>query len=347
MIIDRTHRRWIIACLSIVAVGTISFIPYAIWSIPGPRGGSILGLTYGITGTAFIVVCLLLGARKKVPTWRVGRAETWMRAHLWLGLASLPLILFHSGFRFGGTISTLLMVLFLLIIASGVVGMLLQHYLPRRMLKELPMETVYEEIPHVLDQLRLEAGLLVWKACGSLVGDGPSLQQVLKAVKEALDQIRKASEAGQPLPEWPSALTRFYRELGLRHLSLQEVRDLMDEMIKGRLAEIPESPQPETVRLKEFYSDVLKPFLTDAWDRNGQLADPRRRDLAFSRLKTVVPPALHGVVSDLQQLCEERAQLALQQRFHRWLHGWLFVHVPLSLALLVLTAVHAVMSVRY
>lgn len=347
MIIDRTHRRWIITCLLIIGVGVIIFIPYAAWTVPAPRGGSAIGLAYGIAGTAFIIVCALLGVRKKVPTWRVGRAETWMRAHLWLGLASFPLILFHSGFRFGGTMSTILMVLFLVIVASGIVGMLLQHYLPRRMLNELPMETVYEEIPHVLDQLRLEAGLLVWSACGSLVEQGLSLHQVLKTVKETLDHHRKAADAGQPPEPWPPLLTAFYRELGLRHLSLEEVRDLMDEMIKGRSTEVAETPPSDGLRLKEFYRDVLKPYLADSWDRDGPLSDPRRCDLAFSRLRAIVSPAVQNIVVDLSELCLERRQLERQRQMHRWLQGWLFVHVPLSMALLALTAMHAIMSLRY
>ncbi len=41
----------------------------------------------------------LLGARKKVPLWRIGRAKVWMRGHLWLGVLSLPMILYHVGFH--------------------------------------------------------------------------------------------------------------------------------------------------------------------------------------------------------------------------------------------------------
>ena len=68
----------------------------------GPRGGSAIGLTFGIAGYALMLFAGLLGARKKVPIWRLGRAQTWMRGHFWLGLLSLPLILFHGGFRFAG-----------------------------------------------------------------------------------------------------------------------------------------------------------------------------------------------------------------------------------------------------
>jgi hypothetical protein len=39
--------------------------------------------------------------------------------------------------------------------------------------------------------------------------------------------------------------------------------------------------------------------------------------------------------------------LSLQGRLHLWLHGWLLLHIPLSLALILLGAVHAVMALRY
>ena len=60
-----------------------------------------------------------------------------------------------------------------------------------------------------------------------------------------------------------------------------------------------------------------------------------------------MPVAAHDVLHDLEEICEERRQLLIQRRLHLWLHGWLLIHVPLSFALLVLTAVHAVLSLRY
>ena len=64
-----------------------------------------LGLTYGIVGFSFMLFAGLLGLRKKFPIWRVGRAQSWMRGHLWLGFLSFPLILFHGGFHFGGALT--------------------------------------------------------------------------------------------------------------------------------------------------------------------------------------------------------------------------------------------------
>ena len=51
--------------------------------------------------------------------------------------------------------------------------------------------------------------------------------------------------------------------------------------------------------------------------------------------------------AELGEICEVRRQLGEQQRIHRWLHGWLLIHVPLSWALLVLVLIHAFWSLYY
>ncbi len=99
MLIDHTHRKWFIASAVTLAVATAIYVPYALRSPQGPRGGSAIGLTFGTTGFVCMLFAGLLGLRKKFPIWRIGRAQTWMRGHLWLGLLSFPLILFHGGFH--------------------------------------------------------------------------------------------------------------------------------------------------------------------------------------------------------------------------------------------------------
>jgi len=60
-----------------------------------------------------------------------------------------------------------------------------------------------------------------------------------------------------------------------------------------------------------------------------------------------MPAAARGALDDLEEICEEARQLVRQERLHRWMHGWLLVHIPLSLALMVLGVVHAVVALRY
>ena len=161
MRIDRTHRPWAITAFIVVIVSLIGYLWYASTQPGGPRGGTAIGLTFGIAGYAMMLFEGLLGARKKVPVWRLGRMQTWMRGHIWLGLATLPLILFHAGFAFRGPLTAVLMWMFFAVYVSGIVGAILQHYLPSLITSRVPLETIYEEIPHIRQQLRDEADLLV------------------------------------------------------------------------------------------------------------------------------------------------------------------------------------------
>ena len=56
---------------------------------------------------------------------------------------------------------------------------------------------------------------------------------------------------------------------------------------------------------------------------------------------------LYEVIDDVKNICEEKRDLDRQSRLHRILHGWLFAHVPLSFALIILSVVHAVMALRF
>jgi hypothetical protein len=203
MLIDSTHRSWAVGsgiALSVAAIGYAGTVAVADrpWS-----GGSAIGLTYGIAGFVMMVFAGLLAARKKVPLWRVGRAQTWMRGHLWLGLLSFPVILFHAGLTFGGSLTRVMMWIFVIVIASGVVGAALQHYLPRLMLSRVPMETIYEQIPHVRAQLLVEADGIVSDACGGLaVLTDPAAERALAGASKLQSAVRIDADDSAPLREF-------------------------------------------------------------------------------------------------------------------------------------------------
>ena len=73
----------------------------------------------------------------------------------------------------------------------------------------------------------------------------------------------------------------------------------------------------------------------------------RRRGPCSSNCACCCRQTLHSSVDDLENICEEKRQLDQQSRLHKVLHGWLLVHIPLSYALLVLGAVHAVMALKF
>ena len=98
---------------------------------------------------------------------------------------------------------------------------------------------------------------------------------------------------------------------------------------------------------REVYMRKVRPFLENPDEPGMELANPQRAIEVFESLRRLLVAPVHGVLDDLENICEEENQLRRQIRIYYWLHGWLLVHVPLSIALLVLGAVHAVMALRY
>ncbi|MGC1300231.1 MAG: hypothetical protein WA869_34830 [Alloacidobacterium sp.] len=156
MRIDRTHRPWLIGSCVFLGLLLLIYIPYALWSTK-VGGGTPLGIFYGVIGFGFMLFAAALGIRKRFPIWRIGRAQHWMRGHLWLGTMALPIIFLHGAFHFGGWLTTLLMVLLIFVTISGLVGAYLQHTLPTRMMHEVGYETIYDQIDHIRQGLVAEA----------------------------------------------------------------------------------------------------------------------------------------------------------------------------------------------
>jgi hypothetical protein len=112
---------------------------------------------------------------------------------------------------------------------------------------------------------------------------------------------------------------------------------------------------PEIIRLSQeasaplrgFYLNEMRPFLEYPRTRGQRLADAAMASSAFAGLRTLLPAAALATLADLEGICGEARQLTRQEQLHRWLHGWLLVHIPLSLALILLGAVHAVMALRF
>ena len=156
MRIDETHKPWMIATVVAMVAGAAVYIPYALRTAT-PGGGTAIGLIFGSVALGLMLFAAMLSVRKRFPIWRIGRAKIWMRAHLWLGFLALPMVLFHAAFHARGALTAVLMVLMVVVVASGVFGAWLQHTLPTRIFREVPFETIYDQIPVIRRQLVAEA----------------------------------------------------------------------------------------------------------------------------------------------------------------------------------------------
>ena len=91
----------------------------------------------------------------------------------------------------------------------------------------------------------------------------------------------------------------------------------------------------------------MRVYLENPKRRGQRLGVAGKARNAFAGLQTLLPVAAHATLNDLEEICDEPRQFVRQERLHRWLHGWLLVHIPISLAHMVLGAIHAVMALRY
>jgi hypothetical protein len=301
MRLDESHRRWAFASVIALIVSALAYLPYAVFYPGGPRGNSLPGLFYGIAGYLMMLFAGLMGARKKVPLWRIGRAKLWMRGHLWTGALSLPMILFHAGFAARGPLTRVLIVLLFIVVISGLTGAAIQHVLPKRLTAAVPLETIYEQIPHVREQLRAEASSLVDELCAS---------------RQSLSPANSALETGRA----PVALAE------------EDPRSSLSDH--------------ERAHLRRVYNEGILPFLRDP-QGESPLRVTAKSAAFFEALRRQSPESIHSALDDLEAICEEERQLTRQSRIYIWLHGWLLVHVPLSITLLVLGGIHALVAIRY
>ncbi|MCI0460752.1 MAG: hypothetical protein L0Z62_27700 [Gemmataceae bacterium] len=310
------HRPWLFFCLVIFAFSTGWYFLTAFNSGTWPGGSSLPGLTLGIVGGAICLFEFLLWLRKRVRVWRIGRAQVWLRAHIWLGLLCVPLLIYHSGFRFGGLLSTVLMVLVLVVVASGIWGLVMQQLLPKRMLEEIPAETIYSQIDRLSEQLTVEADGLVRATCGPLPDE--------QSMAMSLDQL---------------TMTRYVVVGAVRSAG----------QVQGKVLDtrVPASPVEDCEPLRAFFHQTLILYLRGGAKSGSPLSVASKANWIFQDLKTKLPPAAHEAVDILAGFCDQRRQWDQQARLHNWLHNWLLIHFPLSVALIVLMFVHVYVALKY
>jgi hypothetical protein len=415
-------------------------------------GGTPLGLWFGSISLGIFIFAVLLSLRKKIPLWRVGTVQRWLRAHIWLTILTIPLVILHSGFRFGGAMTTFLMLLYGVVMVSGFYGLFLQHLMPRLMKERLPAETVFEQIPHIRSQLAAAAekmrdsfkpappkkpdagapapsatktataGAAVMASTkgelstpvaraksvtGSAVTAAPvaaaaTIASAAPAAKAADPEIApapvsipnaavtpaapKAETIGTPTarvqsdppgapvartevpagdqpapsppvapaaPEKPVAAPAPPPPAAKPPPPAAAPKPAAPTVAKPAAAPkpaakpaAPADPASEAV-LIEFIERQILPYLQAGRGDRMRLNNPRFSDDTFRFVKLRVTEGYRSRVEEIQGWCDERRMLDLQVRLHHWLHGWLFIHVPFSFLLLMLTIWHACVTLFY
>ena len=118
--LGHANFRWLKLALLLCAASTIAYWRHA--PVAGANGGTWLGYTLGGIGTALILALSALGIRRRRYSSRLGTVRGWTSAHVWLGLALVLVGTLHSAFEFGWNIHTLAWLLMLLVVLSGLYG---------------------------------------------------------------------------------------------------------------------------------------------------------------------------------------------------------------------------------
>jgi ribose 1,5-bisphosphokinase PhnN len=125
------HRRmrWarIAAALCLVAI----LIYVLVDKDPRPMGGTWYGYTLGTVSALLVVWLALLGIRKRAITSGAWSLKAWTSAHVYLGLSLVVLATLHAGFDLGWNVHSLAYGLMMLVILSGLYGVVAYANLPQ------------------------------------------------------------------------------------------------------------------------------------------------------------------------------------------------------------------------
>lgn len=237
--------------------------------VPRPNGGSWYGYTLGTIATAMILWLTMLGIRKRAMTRGRWSLKAWTSAHVYLGLGLIVIATLHTGFQFGWNVHTLAYALMMIVIVSGMFGVV-----------------AYATIPAALSTNR----------------DEMTQAQMLEALR-AID--RQLHEAAQPLGHDDAIV-------------VQQSLD-QDPFGGGLWARLSGSyPRCATMRAQATIRQV-----TAAQPDMGD--DPLERVDALLERK-------EAMLARLRQHLRLRALLEI----------WLYVHVPMTFALLAALTAHIV-----
>jgi hypothetical protein len=117
---------WIALALCAVTIAGYALIDQQ----PRPNGGTWYGYTLGTIGFGLIIWLSLLGVRKRRINPGVWSLKAWTSAHVYLGLSLIVIGTLHTGFQIGWNVHTLAYVLMLLVIATGIYGVVVYATLP-------------------------------------------------------------------------------------------------------------------------------------------------------------------------------------------------------------------------
>jgi hypothetical protein len=265
--LSHANSRWLKIALGLCV---LAIAVYALTDPqPRPNGGTFAGYLLGTVGALMIVWLSLIGLRKRIITTKPYSLKAWTSAHVYLGLSLIVIGTLHTGFQLGWNVHTLAYVLMMIVIISGIYGII-----------------VYARLPEQLSANRGET----------------TQPQMLEAIR-ALD--RQLDTAAQPLDREQADIVRL-------SLEQTDVGGNLWQRLTGR------QPNCGNKRARDAIQALV----------NAQMRD-RKPD-----------PKLTQILFLLERKDAALAQARRHIRMKTQLEIWLYVHVPMTIALLAALTAH-------
>jgi hypothetical protein len=287
-LLDHANRRYLKIAVWLCGV---SIALYA-WHDPlsPPNGGTWLGYTLGGIGAALILWLTALGVRKRAYSSAMGTLRGWTSAHAYLGLSLLLIATLHTGFQFGWNVHTLCYVLMIIVIVSGIVGVV-----------------AYLRYPQAMSTNR--------------AGSKPD-----RMLEEIRDIDQRALRIARDMPRRFSDLLRSNR----------------DGTVLGGST-------------RNILAGIDRSVITLPTDAGAVVSQNAGQSAALSWLGDELARSTDGEltrrIGDLLSLLAERRNLLRRvcrdAQIRGWLDIWLYVHVPVTLALLGTLIAHVVSVFLY
>lgn len=185
--------------LTLLALGAYGWHRNTEFSTPGGvgYGGTWMGYTLGSLAALLILWLLWLGIRKRRYRASSSTLQGWVSAHVYLGLAAVVLATLHSGLELGLNLHTLTYALMLVVVFSGIYGVLVFLRVPSAMTAAMGDDDIPGLVLQIqeVDQQARRVALLLPDEYNTLVLDAAEKTRMRGTV---FDHILKSTSRGCP-----------------------------------------------------------------------------------------------------------------------------------------------------
>ena len=177
---------WLKSSVAAAAVSLALYLGLA-WMQPW-QPGRFWGLTFGTIAAILFLNAGLYPLRRRISARPLGTVQRWLQLHVYGTTLAMLFVIIHMGFRWpAGAFGWWLFGLSLWTTLTGILGVMLQKWVPITIARNLKIEAIYERIPELVERLGAEAAK-------AMTGAGDTLTRVYEAEVKAM--------LAAPAPRW-------------------------------------------------------------------------------------------------------------------------------------------------